>query len=96
MSEVNLKSFDDILRHYILKPDTFWPDNTVFHRRNREKLVKARAQIKELDDDTLQARLKEDLDKRYEEKKKLYMLSAVVLLVATFWEKWFRQSGVSI
>lgn len=76
MSEVNLKSFDDILRHYILKPDTFWPDNTVFHRRNREKLVKARAQIKELDDDTLQARLKEDLDKRYEEKKKtLYVIS---------------------
>lgn len=76
MNKVKKNTFDDILKHYIFKPDTFWPDDTVFHRRNREKLVKARAQVNELDDDTLQARLKEDLDKRYEEERKtLYVIS---------------------
>ncbi|AZM96625.1 hypothetical protein [Vreelandella venusta] len=73
---MKLNSFDDILKHYILMPDTFWPEDTVFHRRNREKLVKARAVVKEFDDDSLQVRLKEDLEKRYEEKHKtLYVIS---------------------
>lgn len=76
MNKVKLNSFDDILRHYIFKPDTFWPEDTVFHRRNREKLVKARAMVKELNDDTLLACLKEDLEKRFEEKRKtLYVIS---------------------
>nr|WP_272877026.1 sulfotransferase domain-containing protein [Marinobacter nauticus] len=71
-----MNTFDDILKCYIFKPETFWPDDTVFHRRNRDKLVKARAQVKDLDDDTLKARLKEDLEKRYEkERKTLYVIS---------------------
>lgn len=76
MNKVKMNTFDDILKHYIFKPDIFWPDDTVFHRRNREKLVKARTQVKELDDDTLKARLKQDLEKRYEEERKtLYVIS---------------------
>lgn len=71
-----MNTFDDILKHYIFKPDTFWPDDIVFHRRNREKLVKARAQVNELDDDTLLAHLKKGLEKRYEEERKtLYVIS---------------------
>ncbi|MDX5976686.1 hypothetical protein [Vreelandella alkaliphila] len=68
--------FDEILKNYIFKPDTFWPDDTLFHHRNREKLVKAREMVKEFDNDALQARLKEDLEKRYEEgRKTLYVIS---------------------
>ena len=76
MNRVKMKTFDEILKHYLFKPDTFWPHDTVFHRRNREKIVKAREQVKDFDDDILLTRLKEDLDKRYqEERKTLYVIS---------------------
>jgi hypothetical protein len=76
VDKMKLNTFDRVLKYYIFQPEIFWPDDTVFHRRNREKLVKARAQVKELDDGSLMARLKEHLKKRYEEEcKTLYVIS---------------------
>ncbi|WP_444924286.1 hypothetical protein ACJJH9_03210 [Microbulbifer sp. DLAB2-AF] len=73
---MGVNNFINILKGYLFNPEVFWPDDTLFHRRNREKIAKAIDNVMGFSRQELVNQLVEDLQKRYENKNKtLYVIS---------------------
>jgi hypothetical protein len=70
------KNFEQTLSNYIFNPEHFWPNSSLFHKRNIDKIVKARYKHENMSDIELVSTLKDHLEQRYKNKNKtMYVLS---------------------
>ncbi|WP_444908839.1 hypothetical protein [Microbulbifer sp. TRSA005] len=73
---MGLNNFFSLLKGYLFNPEVFWPDDTLFHKRNREKILKSINNMRDFSRQEIVDQLIEDLEKRFENKSKtLYIIS---------------------